>query len=733
MSLYTDIARIALDRPKLQNIVNGDATVTVATDGGTVPSLSRLLSQMGAGTIKGAWVTATSYVLGDVVTSSGTAYRCILAHTSAAAFATDLAASKWIVHYTATSTVDTMAALKAAANTYGTVMLLGYYAAGDGGGGKFRWNSADVTADNGGTVIQPSSLPASGRWNRQMDNGTEINVRAFGAKVDGATDDTTAAQAVLDFLYAAGGGSMLVPRGNMRVSSLALNWAASGISIQVRGEGKKATNISKIGATTTPVIDFSGTAPVQDPHMVIRDLRVLGLAKSGHGIRLTRLARMVLSNVACENCDVGLENVGGLIFQMYDCTMNNNNIGYRSRKSGVIYCNLIQVYGGEARGNPTLGFDIGESNGFHIFGTDIETNGTSTVTTTGGIRIRATCDDEIGFGQISLNGVWLESNLGTSLAVEGSSGIYFSSYDTHIVSSEAGRAINIGAVGMSLITNNVSGSVGDTWTIAALESTIIGGVVNTLADTSTFQNQIGLVVGVIGQVPNKVTRIEVGTGGILLPATTPIQPTTGFVGNARLARFQDNGAAGNFFQINQTNGAPGNAAACALSMGCSGTTARSINAGGTINASGADYAEYEFKRADCGVFAKGDVVGFDADGYLTDRFDDAVSFGIKSTAPCIVGGDAWFTEQEPKDEAEWPAFRERLEAARAKVDRIAYCGKVPANVTGAKPGWVIVAERTPSGEIRGVATTAAMAVETGRDVIGRVRSILPDGRALAVV
>jgi hypothetical protein len=44
-----------------------------------------------------AWVTATAYAVGDVRTvSSNECYRCISAHTSGT-FATDLAASKWVL------------------------------------------------------------------------------------------------------------------------------------------------------------------------------------------------------------------------------------------------------------------------------------------------------------------------------------------------------------------------------------------------------------------------------------------------------------------------------------------------------------------------------------------------------------------------------------------------------------------------------------------------------------
>ena len=99
--------------------------------------------------------------------------------------------------------VDTIAALKALTVTYATVMVLGYYVAGDGGGGIFRWDGASSAADNGGTIIIPTAAPANGRWIRQVVGGT-VNVREFGAKGDGATNDTVAIQAAIDFSVANG-------------------------------------------------------------------------------------------------------------------------------------------------------------------------------------------------------------------------------------------------------------------------------------------------------------------------------------------------------------------------------------------------------------------------------------------------------------------------------------------------------------------------------------------------
>ena len=173
-------------------------------------------------------------------------------------------------------------------------------------------------------------------------------------------------------------------------------------------------------------------------------------------------------------------------------------------------------------------------------------------------------------------------------------------------------------------------------------------------------------------------------------------------------------------------------AACAVVMGRNTGTGRSLNAGGTLNASGADYAEYEHNN---GLrIAKGAIVGFKADGTLTLVFSEAVRFGVKSTDPSFVGGDAWGNEtalgKKPKDndDAGLKGFAAAAEAARQTVDRIAYAGKVPVNVTEAKPGDYIVAVADASGAIIGK-PIASPTFDQYRAAVGRVNRILPDGRA----
>ena len=107
--------------------------------------------------------------------------------------------------------------------------------------------------------------------------------------------------------------------------------------------------------------------------------------------------------------------------------------------------------------------------------------------------------------------------------------------------------------------------------------------------------------------------------------------------------------------------------------------------------SGADYAEY-MTKAVTDTIGKGDIVGVNSDGLLTTAFDDSISFVIKSTNPSLVGNDTWGIESEDENE---------IEEARIKVDRVAFSGQVPCNVTDASVGDYIIPVASSDGKITG--------------------------------
>ncbi len=172
------------------------------------------------------------------------------------------------------------------------------------------------------------------------------------------------------------------------------------------------------------------------------------------------------------------------------------------------------------------------------------------------------------------------------------------------------------------------------------------------------------------------------------------------------------------------SGSGWNTSGAAMRLAANGATSRSLNAAGTLNASGADYAEYRrLIEPLYGAVPKGAILGLDAAGLLTDRFDDVVGrVLIKSTAPNLVGNDSWGAEanicalygvepvgDEPEDGtaehdawlARKAAFEGALETERQYWDRMAMCGVVPCNVaaTTADVGKYLVPTRTADGAI----------------------------------
>jgi hypothetical protein len=207
------------------------------------------------------------------------------------------------------------------------------------------------------------------------------------------------------------------------------------------------------------------------------------------------------------------------------------------------------------------------------------------------------------------------------------------------------------------------------------------------------------------------------------------------------------GSAGRF-AFNNAAATGWNAAATGINIAANSGTSRSINAAGTLNASGTDYAEYMVKSGDF-VVAKGDIVGVDANGMLTNVHADSVTFVIKSTDPSYVGGDSWgdesavgekplaLTLEEAESEefkAELAAWEENFETVRQTVDRIAFSGQVPVNVTGATPGQYIVPVANADGGITGEAKDESdlTLVEYMR-AVGKVIAIEDDGRARVIV
>lgn len=141
--------------------------------------------------------------------------------------------------------VDSITALKAIDKTKFTrAFVTGYYTAGDGGGGMYWFDSTDTTsADNGGTIIVATD---SGRWKLIFTD--LLSAKQFGAKGDGATNDTAFMQAAHNT-----GKLIFYPAGTYRFTTI--SFSAGGIV----GTGKGTSVLQSTDATSANLITFTGT------------------------------------------------------------------------------------------------------------------------------------------------------------------------------------------------------------------------------------------------------------------------------------------------------------------------------------------------------------------------------------------------------------------------------------------------------------------------------------------
>ena len=133
--------------------------------------------------------------------------------------------------------------------------VVGYNTPADGGEGEFLYVSTDTTsADNGGTIIVDAS---NRRWYRDTQ-GQPFNVKWFGAKGDGTTDDTATIQSAFNGAVAAASG-VYFPAGTFIVSGEIAVTPTSGMDIS--GAGRTVTYIKQSSSTANT---FNINAPAQD-------------------------------------------------------------------------------------------------------------------------------------------------------------------------------------------------------------------------------------------------------------------------------------------------------------------------------------------------------------------------------------------------------------------------------------------------------------------------------------
>jgi len=614
-----------------------------------------------------------------------------------------------------------------------------------------------------------------------------VSVLHHGAVGDGITDDTAAVQAAVDAAIAtqasasALGGLVLFPAGheyliediNIDSETVPITVFAYGARLNVTGTSTSGFNIANLRCT------FLGGQFGSPSGTTTTAINITQTATS------SALGQCTIQDVTVINMYKGI--VSYMDKATYPGTVNYRHI--------IQNCRIINTTNGTkawagSQGIYLDGDTVNDSSGNVSKIVNCTANGIETGIYTNGIATRISNTEVEGnkYG-IQVDGAFCQIN-----------NLYSESNDTGIDITANGVGTKID--GWTHADTSELADAGSDTQISYTEPGI--NLLQQSAITPTG-NSTALTVNAGSSATPPMAEF-VGTGEVEITKSGAVHATAEATGSSYFGtgthEFRNNsagesgvpiifmqGSTGSSVQVRPVSGTQGNGAAFCLRLPKDNATSRSINAGGTVNVNAADFAEY-MRKAIIDEIKKGDIVGINSDGQLTNIFDDAIHFMVKSTDPGYVGGDAWGSEdvvgpepqigmkapKEPEEplgrtdarskadadmykaetnkyetaikaykkrlkqyNAEMAVFKEKLEVERVKYDRIAFCGQVPVNLYGAKPGdWIIPVKEKTSGAVGDVANIGGKAVsdptfEEFKLAVGKVIAIEDDGRAQIIV
>ncbi len=317
----------------------------------------------------------------------------------------------------------------------GEYVVAGFYAPGDGGGGTFVWipdSVAPALPKDEGIVWYLATNPSGSLGCFKRLYSGPINVRWFGAKGDGSTDDTAAVHAARDSQFCRDGGTIYFPQskdsaGNVTAYVGAFEFLFAHGEVNIMGDGA-ATMLQSNGSLDAnsdpnPVLRLGWAPwwwrPKRVFNLIINGTPDKSNPRFSDGIIFDDPAepmnagRWSIENVTLVNCNKGIFKPKGNIGNSYEgCLFAGNNFGYYAQTYTPIglpgmHAGCDRFIGGHIEGSSHAGIYV-HANGQYgqviIDGTIIEYNQGF------GIFIKTESEARATFTPVEIRNIWMEAN-----------------------------------------------------------------------------------------------------------------------------------------------------------------------------------------------------------------------------------------------------------------------------------------------------------------------------------
>jgi hypothetical protein len=351
-------------------------------------------------------------------------------------------------------------------------------------------SSADAS-DGDALIAVKSELSGGVARTQHEKNADTVNALDLGITFDGVTNDTAAWVAAIGTVSTAGGGTIVCPPGTSLVTNVAFAFPSS-VGIKIVGAGPRATYIKRHSGSAA-LMEFSANLSLYDTFLEVSDLTIDGIASGNNntGLKITTIANVTTRSLHIWNCLIGVNSLGCLISNHYSPGWSGNATGFKCRKSGSIYANLVNFYAGRVYGNTSYGMDVDECSNLALYGTDIEGNGTGA--SGGALVTGANMAAETGFSILTLDSAWAEACGGWSIDIGDCSGLMVTMRGVKVAAPHSNQSYRIGAILSLTMIDCEAASGGNLLQIGATAcSTLIGGFYHTITDTSTKQIRLNV-------------------------------------------------------------------------------------------------------------------------------------------------------------------------------------------------------------------------------------------------